>query len=186
MFNLPLHLVYDVLWQTFLNLVDSSPYFQDAGMTIDAKKGQILFPKNIGVSVASHARHTIGQAIFGGILDEANFGFSFARGNTKVYDTYTNILRRMESRFLLEMGRLPGTLFLVSSKRDESDFLEQHIENVQKNNIKSTLIIDACLLEVKKDVFPYSGKTFEVFVGNQMQSPFIIETDMDRRKADPG
>jgi hypothetical protein len=181
LFNLTLELVYDVLWQKFTGMVELSPYFTSI-CEINSKSGQVLFPGNLGVALASKAKHTIGQAIIGGLLDEANFGKTKSSGNAQVYDTYTNILRRMESRFMQELGRLPGTLFLVSSKQDESDFLEQHIETTRKQKIKSTLIVDASLFQVKKGVFPYCGKTFPIFVGNQTQMPVILADESDKRK----
>jgi hypothetical protein len=183
LFNLTLELVYDVLWQKFTGLVESSPYFNSI-CEINTKTGQILFPGRIGIALASKATHTIGQAIIGGILDEANFGKTKVSGNAKVYETYTNILRRMDSRFFMELGRTPGTLFLVSSKKDESDFLEQHIQTTRQQKIKTTLIVDAALFEVKKDVFQYSGKTFPMFAGSQTQMPVILADDTERRKYD--
>ena len=185
LFNVTLDLVYDVLWATLSNMMSDSDFFKNINISDDPKKAEIILPKRLGITVASKPKHTLGKAIFGGILDETNFASTIASGSKTVYDTYSNWLRRMESRFLREGGIIPGQLFLVSSKKDESDFLDAHIENLRKvqsqGRVQSSLVIDSCIYEVKKDLVNpttgkkiYSGQTFPVYLGSQSESPCII------------
>ena len=181
LFNVTLDLAYDVLYNTVRNIFVDSPYFQDLKATIDEKSKDIILPKRIGVTLAAKESHVLGRAIFGGILDETNFSRSIARGNAKVYGSYIQTIGRMGSRFRDDLGRIPGQLFLISSEKDESDFLSDHVESIRKSQeegkaeYQSTKIVDTVLWEVKKDVFHYSGTTFPVFVGNQTQSASILD-----------
>ena len=181
LFNITLDMAYDELYHTIRSIFFESPYFLDLKAEEDEKAKEIVLPKKLGLTLASKETHILGKAVFGGILDETNFSKSISRGNAKVYDSYIQTTGRMGSRFKDDLGRIPGQLYLVSSERDESDFLSDHVEKIRqskldnKNEYQSTKIVDTCLWEVKKDVFYYSGKTFPVFVGNQTQSPCIID-----------
>ena len=181
LFNLTLELAYDVLYNMIRGIFYESPYFVELKATEDEKTKEITLPKKIGLTIAAKESHILGRAVFGGILDETNFGRSLSRGNAKVYDAYIQTIGRMGSRFRDDLGRIPGQLFLISSERDESDFLSDHINTVRKSQkereetYQSTKIVDTCLWEVKKDITNYSGKTFPVFIGSQTQSPFIID-----------
>lgn len=181
LFNVTLDLAYDVLYNTIRNMFTDSQYFQELKASEDEKTKEIVLPKKIGLTLATKESHLLGRAIFGGILDETNFSRSKARGNAKVYDAYIQTIGRMGSRFRDDLGRIAGQLFLISSEKDESDFLSDHVESIRRSKVEgndkfaSTRIVDTCLWEVKKDVFNYSGKTFPVFVGTQTQSPCIID-----------
>jgi hypothetical protein len=191
LFNLTHDLAYDVLYNTMKNMMDDSPYFQDVKASIDEKSKDIVLPKRIGITLASKESHILGRAVFGGILDETNFGWTASRGNSKVYDAYIQTIGRMGSRFRDELGRIPGQLFLISSEKDESDFLSEHVEairNSQKSGsteYQSTKIVDTVLWEVKRDVFSYSGKTFPVFIGSHTQSPAILDDETTISHYDP-
>lgn len=186
LFNSTMDLAYDVLWTTLNNMMSDSPFFKHINIADEKRKVEIVLPKRIGLTLASQVKHTLGKAIFGGVLDETNFSSSISTGNKRVYEVYSSWLRRMESRFLKEGGIIPGQLFLVSSKRDESDFLDAHIENLKKvqskGRVQSSMVIDSCIWEVKQDVVNpttgqkiYSGVTFPVFLGSQAEPPIIIE-----------
>jgi len=186
LFNASLDLVYDVLWTIIHNMMSDSPFFRGISVADDAKKAEVVLPKRVGLTMASQVKHTLGKAIFGGILDETNFTRTISSGNKRVYEAYSSWLRRMESRFIREGGIIPGQLFLVSSKRDESDFLDAHIETLRRvqleGRVRSSLVIDSCIWEVRKDVVNpttgnkiYSGDFFPIFLGSQSEPPIIID-----------
>ena len=83
--------------------------------------------------------------------------------NSKIMDVYTNIRRRMESRFMVQ-GKCFGMLFLVSSKATESSFLESYIADQVKKGYP-IYVVDQPLWKVKPAA--YSGKMFKVAVGNK-------------------
>jgi hypothetical protein len=191
--NITLDLVVDVLWKYINNMLSASEYFQSINATEKVPKNkrpeevEIVLPNNVGLCMASKVEHTLGRAVFGAILDETSFNKTIKSGAQKVYEIYNSIRGRLSSRFQEAQeegkvgGNLPGQIFLVSSKRDESDFLETRIETIRKKNVETSLIIDACIFDVKKDVVKpngkrvYCGETFQVFVGNQTQEPVIIK-----------
>lgn len=90
--------------------------------------------------------------------------------------TYNNVLERMGSRFMVN-GKIAGSLFLVSSKKSEQDFLESYIQ--RKKNDPTVYVSDAPLWEVKP-AGTYSGQTFRVAVGNSvMPSRIADDTETD-------
>ena len=93
----------------------------------------------------------------------------------KAYDAFTNITRRMESRFMDE-GKLPGMAIICSSTRDESDFLSQLKEReCDKPNV---LLIERPLWEsVPKE--RYCGKTFKLILSNKSTEAFILKDDQN-------
>lgn len=173
LFNATLDLAEDVLYEPFKNLISNSDFFQSM-LDVDSgrKTKEIRFKNNIGIIVGSRFTHTLGMAVFGGILDEANFS---DKVKDQAYNSYTAILRRMQSRFLQKGGKVPGHLCLVSSKRSANDFLEVHIE--KSRGREGFIVFDYPVWKVKEHLGLYSGKTFKVFIGDETTDPFIIEGD---------
>lgn len=155
-----------VLGSQLADLIEVSPYFQ----SIYAPKQGMLFPHKIGVVTGSRFGHALGMAVISAIIDEANFQHSVAN---QALDNYNNIKRRMSSRFMGENGSLPFRLWILSSKNEDSDFLENHIQQVRLE--KGTLVIEAAIWEVQACKGIYSGKTFKVFIGDENRDPFIID-----------
>lgn len=112
-------------------------------------------------------------------MDELNFanGSDVSLEKSSIMKLYNTIKRRMESRYM-KSGKIPGMLFLVSSKKSTSDFLEAYIqENKNRPNI---YLVDEPLWVVKSSVNSYSGKTFRVAVGNTYVKSKILSDDEDR------
>ena len=72
----------------------------------------------------------------------------------------------------MQMGRVPGLLFLVSSKKSEYDFLEQYTKT-QVNN-PHTFIVDDPVWNIKPKSY-YSGEKFQVAVGNKYVKSTIVK-----------
>ena len=111
------------------------------------------------------------------MLDEIDFakGQDASLEKSAIMKLYSSVKRRIESRFMRK-GRVPGLLFLVSSKNNVYDFLETYI-NMNRDN-PQLMIIDEPLWVVKASVGNYSGETFKVAVGNRYH-PSKILTDKD-------
>lgn len=99
------------------------------------------------------------------LMDEVSFapGQNVSYEKSKIFDTYTNIRRRMESRFMVQ-GKNYGLMILVSSKATESSFLEAYIADQIKKGYP-IYVVDQPLWKVKPAA--YSGKMFKVAVGNK-------------------
>jgi len=157
----------NILFDELYEWMNGSPYLKGQLTPYSNKKysARTLLQKNIDAREGSRFTHTLGQAIVGGILSELNFQTSWTQ---QAYGNYTNVKRRMKSRFL---NKIPGRMWLDSSKSDKAAFLESHIKKVRRDpNVR---VFDNALWEIKtKD---YCGKTFKMFMGDNFKDPFIIE-----------
>ena len=103
--------------------------------------------------------------------------------NSKIMGLYTNIRRRMDSRFMVD-GKNYGKMFLVSSKSTDSSFLEAYIADQVKKGYPIH-VVDKPLWEVKPAA--YSGKRFKVAVGNKfIPSRIIRGTEEEVKEACEG
>ena len=157
-----------VLYKGLMDTIFRSPFFKKLYQRTPNQPG-IIFPHNIGVLSGSQSKHALSAAVFQGILDEANFG---SHAN-QVLDNYNEITRRMTSRFMQGGGQLPGSFWILSSKKDTSSFLEDHI-NQSRSNPK-VKVIEAALWEVQAHIKEkWSGVTFPVFAGDSDREPMIL------------
>lgn len=111
------------------------------------------------------------------LQDELNFGqgSSVHLEQNKILSTYNNIYERIASRFTRD-GTNWGTMFLVSSKKSEYDFLETYIRK-QKGK-PHFYVADAKLWDVKP-MGMYSGKKFNLAVGGSNLPSKIIPDNED-------
>jgi len=171
--NATMNLAKSVIYDELISWWNASPYF--SSLMKKNKSNDSLFPKRIHLTVGSRPQHFIGKHIFGAIMDEMNFQDRVAN---QAYDNYTNVLRRMKSRFGVSKY-FPGHLWLLSSKRRDTDPLQVHIEKSRDD--PSTIIFDAALWEVKKEKLNLSGEYFYVYAGDGSRDPFIIGDKYDHR-----
>ena len=164
-----------VMANQFLDAMGASPYFCSK---FNPQKGERLdedmFPHHVGIGYGSRGGHNLGKAVIGAIIDEANFQDKVADQAVQNYNTIT---RRMKSRFMLKGGSLPCRRWLVSSRNDSSSFLESHIDAVR--NDPKVIIFEPAIWDVQSYKGIYSGKTFPVFIGSDVEQPKIITTEKE-------
>jgi hypothetical protein len=160
-----------VLFDELLEWLRGSRFLNNALSGYSNKKysNPTMFKKGIDIKEGSRFTHTLGQAVAGGVLSELNFQRAW---ENQAYKNYTNVKRRIQSRFL---GKIPGRMWLDSSKSDEAAFLEGHIKTVRTD--PEVLIFDNAVWEVKPQ--QYCGKTFKVFVGDSIRDPFVLHKGTD-------
>lgn len=172
------------LYSDLQTKIEASQYFDDIGAKCLTDKAE--FPKNIYLlPTATTSRNVLSLNVFGGIVDEANFGQNRKRVKnsinasgappTKVEKNYKKVLTRMKSRFMVK-GALPGVLILVSSKNTEADFTAKRIANTKDD--PTTYVMDYAEWETKPDK-KYSGETFRVFFGGRTARSRILEEGED-------
>lgn len=156
---------YGVAYSAFQAFIQESPWFLKHGKIAGRNYPEYVPEKGFGFVVGSKPQHTLGRAIIGAIMDEVSFapGQNASYESSKIMDVYTNIRRRMESRFMVQ-GKCYGMLFLVSSKATESSFLEAYIADQVKKGYP-IYVVDQPLWKIKPAA--YSGKYFKVAVGNK-------------------
>lgn len=167
--NATVGLAGSVLYEQMIDWIMSSPYFKK--LVAKAPKGS-LFPNKISVDYGSRPSHVLGKAIIGAILSEINFQNKVAN---QAKNNFTNILRRMQSRFMSSGGTLPGHIWIDSSKADADSFIENHIESSRGD--RSVVIYDYSVWKVKEHLGIYCGDKFKVFVGDSNTDPFIVERE---------
>ena len=168
---------YGVAYKTFQAFIQESPWFLKHGKIAGRVTPEYYPEKGFGFIVGSRPQHTLGKHVICAIMDEVSFapGQNVSYEKSKIMTVYTNIRRRMESRFMVE-GRNYGMMFLVSSKATESSFLESYISDQVKKGYP-IYVVDQPLWKVKPAA--YSGKMFKVAVGNKYVPSRVIEDGTD-------
>lgn len=178
LFNISMDQSYGVGWKILQDYLKNSPWFLDHG-TLVGNRYKTYYPgKGVEILVGSKMEHFLGRDVFAAFMDEIEFapGANPQMELSAVMKVYTTIRRRMESRFMMS-GKVPGKMFLVSSKKSESDFLEQYIH---KNAYKKSLyIVDEPIWVIKNQPGRYCGKTFYVAIGNKYLHSKILDDNED-------
>lgn len=183
----------EVGYSRFKELVDQSEFFRHTFPYNKDIQSQMHFPNRVIVKpVTGTQTATIGQNVYGGIIDEVNYMEKIEK-STKSRDggeydqataLYNSIARRRESRFM-RLGKLPGVLFLVSSKRYPGQFTDQKEQEAKREIAKygktSIYIYDKRTWEVLPED-RFSGERFRVFVGDSSRTPHIMH---DEEKVTP-
>lgn len=168
--NVTLHLAGNVIYDQVLGLMQGSPKIKQM---LSKSSGRTILPKGIDVFTGSRPSHALGMAIVGAILDEINFQHKVV---DQAYENYNAVKARIKSRFLQTDGSFPSRVWLLSSKRGETDFLDGHIK--KHLHTRTTKIYDYPIWEVLKHKpnMKYSGENFSVFIGDGNRDPQILNS----------
>lgn len=170
-----------VAYENIATKIEASPYFQEY-FPFEKTKKELRFPKHVWVAArATTDNSVLGLNVIGGLLDETNFmraqkskdpRFSL---ESQAQNLYNAMMRRMKSRFERK-GKLPGCLFVVSSKQTHDDFTAKRV--VAAKNDPLVFARDYALWDVKPDAY-FSGEWFSVVVGNEQSPSRILRHDED-------
>ena len=154
------------------------PWFQNK-VKVRLSAGVIEFPKNVEIRLASgNTNRLIGQNVLGAAIDEGNFmkekkgGMNAGPVVSGAESLYTSTRRRMESRFM-RYGRLPGVIFLASSKFHAASFVERRVQTLKEHPDPRVMVRDRTTWEVAPE--RYSAAMFQIFTGDEMSPGHIIE-----------
>jgi len=167
----------DVNWEYFDKLLTKSPFFlENCPLPKGGKQvsyDTVVFPGNIAIDLGSQSGHALGKAIFGAMLDEANFQ-RVPSGQAK--ESYLQLKRRRDSRFLQVGGTVPGKLMLISSPKLSTDFLEEQ-KKASRGTSSTHIIENVPIWEIVKGTAKdiYCGDTFKLFIGSKTEDPYIVE-----------
>ena len=171
-----------VAYENIATKIEASPYFQE-NFPFEKTKKELRFPKKIWVaSRATTDNSVLGLNVIGGFLDEANFMHKKGRKDDPRFNLvdqaenlYNAMQRRMKSRFERK-GKLPGILFVVSSKQTSDDFTSKRIQ--ASVNDPTIFVRDYALWDVKPEDY-YSGDWLHVIVGNEQSPSRILKPEED-------
>lgn len=158
-----------VVFDNIATKIKASPYFQE-NFPFQSNRKELRFPNSIWVAArAATDTSALGLNTIAGIVDETNFmGKLFSKDKSApnldlAESIYATMKRRMKSRFERQ-GRLPGILFMVSSKKTNDDFTARRVREATED--PSVFVRDYAMWEVKPEDY-YSSRTFWVLVGNE-------------------
>ena len=170
-----------VVFENIATKIDGSQYFKEH-FPYDRTKKEMRFPGHIWVAArATTTNAALGLNVVAALIDEGNF---MAKGSDPRFEAvdkaeilYNGLKRRLKSRFQ-ELGRLPGAIFIISSKMTSEDFTAKRI--AASTNDPHVFVRDYALWEVMPDG-TYDGNTFCILVGNE-QTPSKILDDEEAAK----
>ena len=187
-----------ILFDGFKNGIDGSPWFRENFPRDFNKNEELEFrsPKAIrsGLSMgairvmygAPNNSTVIGSNVITAAIDEANFmevvsDSRKGKGTNKQFnqaqELYNNIYRRMESRFL-KLGKMPGKLFILSSRQYPDDFVEKKLKELRGKH--GVFIREYSLWEVNRDA--YFDETFLVDIGDNRYPPRVLRDGEEPRQ----
>jgi intein/homing endonuclease len=176
-----------VVFENIATKIDASPYFKEH-FPYDRTKKEMRFPGHIWVAArATTTNAALGLNVVAALIDEGNFMAKSSDPRLEAVDKaeilYNSLKRRLKSRFQ-ELGRLPGAIFIISSKMTSEDFTAKRIEASEKDQDPHVFVRDYALWEVMPDD-TYTGENFFVLVGNeQTPSKILDDGEVVKLKAD--
>lgn len=166
------------IFDTVKGMINRSPYFCDNFMYNKKKQADsLIFPNKIELFPASSSHSAnIGLNLFAGGMDEVNFfrkikNSKKSESGTGIFDAartlYRSLRRRLDSRFM-KHGKVPGILYLGSSRVYPNDFTSEHItkseEIEHKTGKKIVYVMDYNQWTVNRSA--YSKEEFQVEIGD--------------------
>ena len=180
-----------VLFSPFRTMFSAMPYMSEIKkrVTFDPYvESRMEFTNGVQVVQAlANVQSLVGQAIIGGILDEANFmqyvpnstQVPGPRGEGGLFDqaelTYSTLRRRRRSRFITK-GPSLGSLCVISSTRYANDFLDRRMAQIAENNEPNTFVARHRQYDVQPST-NYSGERFRLLVGTTQYATKVLTDD---------
>lgn len=178
-----------VTFENIATKIKASPYFQE-NFPFKPTKKELRFPRNIWVAArATTDTSALGLNAIGSAMDESNFyptRSTTIKGNQREIPDpaeviYNGLKRRMKTRFERH-GKLPGMLFVASSKIDNDDFTMKRIAEAKTN--PHIFVRDYPLWGTKEN--HYSDTCFYVLAGNEtVESKILDSGEEDQYKNSP-
>jgi hypothetical protein len=160
-----------ILFGGLLNMIRSSPYFNEKFAYDKTVESELRFPRGlIAYPVAANEQSILGEGVFSAAMDEINFYQHIEKsaqdpegGN---YDQavvlYNKISSRIRSR-MNQRGNLPGHLWMLSSSRYPTEFTEVKAQEAITD--KRIFVREHTVWDTKPKHF-FMTEAFQVEVGD--------------------
>lgn len=164
----------DEMYLKLKEAINASPYFQERFPTNPRKKDSLEFPRHVVVVWGASEMEALGENLIACHLSEVNF---MRAGKTEelgqAWRIFKNVSKRIRSRFLFQ-GFSPGIVILDSSRRSQTDMLEERLVAVEDD--PHTKVVAGALWEFKpKEEF--TGQRFRLALGTALTTSRILEDD---------
>lgn len=175
-----------VNYDPVMALVRESPFFRSKFN--NTKSRTSLFINNIDINMVSRKHALVGKNVYSASSDEVNQ--EIQKGGSQ--NIVTEMYNRINSRFLLKGNKWAGHYSMISSATTEGSLIQSMIDNANENSETTDepefkksdiLVISAPRFEILAHKIEYSGKEFQVFIGDYQSDPFFVETPQDLARA---
>lgn len=178
-FNITKDLAKGVMFREFNDTLRLSPWFAMHGQFTRSDRDFCYVPEGgkVVVDFGSDASHALGKQVFAAACDEVNFSRAGIKDVNKakqhIQDTYNTISARIKGTFR-KGGEVYGKLLAVSSKRSDSDFMEDYYQRqIAAGAGDHIYVVDKPQWEVLPSSM-FSSKRFYIAVGSKNQRGFVI------------
>ena len=115
------------------------------------------------------------------VLDEVNFAKSgvkdINKAKARIKEIYDSVVARVEGTFR-QQGEVYGKIFAVSSKKSDSDFMEDHVQKQQAAGNIHLIAFDKPQWEVlPPDQF--NPERFYIAIGDRHRKGFVVKDDSE-------
>lgn len=178
-FNITKDLAKGVAYREFNDTLKASPWFNAHGTFSKSEKNFYYIPEGgkIDIDYGSDASHGLGKQVFVAFMDEINFSQAgikdVKKAKERMRSTYNTVAARVKGTFK-HGGEVFGKIFGVSSKRSDSDFMEDYVqEQLNAGAGDHMYISDAPQWEVLPPE-TFSKERFFIAVGGRHQKSFVV------------
>lgn len=187
-FNVTKELAQSVAYREFNDTLAASPWFMEHGTLSKSERNFYYIPEGgkIVIEAGSDVAHSLGKQIFCGFMDEINFAKSgikdINKAKANIKATYDSIVARVEGTFR-QNGEVWGKIFAVSSKKGDSDFMEDHIQQQMTAGNEHMIVFD----KPQWEVLPpgqFNPEKFYIAIGDRHHRGFVVENDSEQALAE--
>lgn len=178
-FNLTEKLAKGVMYREFNDTLNTSPWFKAHGTFSRSDRDFYYIPEGglINIAYGSDAAHALGTQAIAVCMDECNFAQAgikdIIKAKARVQEAYNILSTRVTGTFI-KHGKVYGKVFAVSSKRSDSDFMEEYVTTQLEAGAGKHIYISS---GAQWEILPpdrFSGKRFYIAVGNRYNKGYVI------------
>lgn len=184
-FNITQTLARGVAFREFNDTLSISPWFLEHGHMSRSEANPTYIPDGelIRVMYGSDASHALGIATFNVVFDEVNFAAAgikdVEKAKARMKEKYDTLVARVTGTFV-KNGECFGKLYVISSKKSDSDFMESYVASQKAAGNPHMYIVDKPQWEVWPKSKYSSDRTFKVALGGRYTKSFVVpDNDCD-------
>lgn len=187
-FNVTKELSRGVAFREFNDTLAASPWFMEHGTLSKSERDFYYIPEGgkVVIDFGSDVAHSLGKQVYVGFMDEINFARSgikdINKAKANIKATYDSIVARVEGTFR-QNGEVWGKIFAVSSKKGDSDFMEDHIQQQMSAGNEHMIVFDKPQWEVLPPS-QFNPEKFYIAIGDRHHRGFVVENDSEQALAE--
>ena len=178
-FNITQTLASGVAFREFNTTLSVSPWFLEHGKMSQSEAHPTYIPEGglLEISYGSDASHALGKATALVVFDECNFAAAGIKDVEKAKERmkakYDTLVARVTGTFV-KHGEVFGRLYVISSKKSDSDFMEEYVRTQTSAGNEHMYVFDKPQWEVWPASKYSSDKKFKVALGGKHTRSFVI------------